>query len=81
MSGENMMALVRTMVSMLVEHPDKIRLSEKPEGTVTVIELQVAPEDYGRVIGREGVTIRAMRSLLSAACARKGLRYNLEVVE
>ena len=50
------------------------------EGT-TVFELRLAPQDVGKIIGRQGMTINAIRSLLLAGSARKGLRCTLEIVE
>ncbi len=50
------------------------------EGT-TVYELRLNPQDVGKVIGRQGMTINAIRSLLLAGSARKGLRCTLEIVE
>jgi predicted RNA-binding protein YlqC (UPF0109 family) len=48
---------------------------------MTVYELRMNPSDVGRIIGREGVTINAIRSLLTAGSAKKGLRCSLEIVE
>jgi predicted RNA-binding protein YlqC (UPF0109 family) len=48
---------------------------------LTVLELRVAKEDYGKIIGKQGRTVKALRGLLTAACAKNGLKYSLEVVE
>lgn len=76
-----MKELIVNLVRLLVDQPDKIRVAERREGNLTVLELKVAEDDYGKVIGKQGATVKAIRSLLSAASAKKGLRYNLEVVE
>ena len=73
-------------VRMLIEHIAK-SLVDAPEQVVVeqldgdVIELEVAESDMGKVIGRQGRTVRAMRALLSAAGVRGHKRYTLEVVE
>jgi uncharacterized protein len=73
-------------VRMLIEHIAK-SLVDAPEQVFVeqldgdVIELEVAESDMGRVIGRQGRTVRAMRAVLSAAGARAHKRYTLEVVE
>jgi predicted RNA-binding protein YlqC (UPF0109 family) len=73
-------------VRMLVEHIAK-SLVDAPEQVFVeqldgdVIELEVAESDMGKVIGRQGRTVRAMRAVLSAAGARAHKRYTLEVVE
>ena len=73
-------------VRMLIEHIAK-SLVDAPEQVFVeqldgdVIELEVAESDMGKVIGRQGRTVRAMRAVLSAAGVRAHKRYNLEVVE
>jgi len=73
-------------VRMLIEHIAK-SLVDAPEQVVVeqldgdVIELEVAESDMGKVIGRQGRTVRAMRAVLSAAGVRAHKRYTLEVVE
>jgi predicted RNA-binding protein YlqC (UPF0109 family) len=56
-------------------------VTERNEEGTQVIELRVAPEDLGRVIGKEGRTAKALRSILNAAAARKNQRVALEIVE
>ena len=51
------------------------------KGGTTIYELRLNPGDVGRVIGKQGVTINALRSLLTAGSARKGLRCSLEIIE
>lgn len=76
-----MQAFLEYVVKGLVEFPDEVTLTPVERSGMTIYELRVNPEDMGRVIGRQGVTINAIRSLLQAGSARKGLRCTLEVVE
>ncbi len=73
--------LIAFIAKSLVDQPDnvKVKLAEVEE-TVT-IELAVAPEDLGKVIGKQGRTARAMRSLLTASAARLDKRSRLDIVE
>ena len=73
--------LIAFIAKSLVDQPDnvKVKLAEVEE-TVT-IELAVAPEDLGKVIGKQGRTARAMRSLLTASAARPDKRSRLDIVE
>ncbi len=76
-----MQAFLEYVVKGLVAHPDDVTITPVEHNGMTVFELRVHPEDMGRVIGRQGVTINAIRSLLQAGSARKGLRCVLEVVD
>ena len=69
------------IIRQLVEYPDEMMLSEIPSGKTTIFKLQLRQSDVGRVIGRQGMTINAIRSLLTAGSAKKGLRCTLEIVE
>jgi predicted RNA-binding protein YlqC (UPF0109 family) len=73
--------LVEFVAKSLVDKPEGVALEEKLEGNLTVLELKVSKEDYGKIIGKQGRTIKALRTLVSAACAKNGLKYSLEVVE
>ena len=73
--------LVEYIVKFLVSNPDKVVAKEVIGLKVTVIELRVAKEDMGRVIGKEGKTATALRTFLQAAGAKSGRFYNLEIVE
>jgi len=66
---------------LIVDEPEEIDLEEIPGRDSTLFELQVAPEDLGKVIGRQGRTARALRSLLAARGSRDGERYELEIIE
>ena len=69
------------VVKGLVQNPDQVSITPVEKNGMTVYELRMNPSDVGRIIGREGITINALRSLLTAGSARKGLRCSLEIVE
>jgi predicted RNA-binding protein YlqC (UPF0109 family) len=73
--------LVSHLACGLVREPGQVRVREHVEHGRTVIELSVAPPDRGRVIGREGRTANAMRTLLDALAERQGRSVALEVVD
>ena len=74
--------LLEYLARGLVEHPDGVRVNEVDEGDgVTVLELSVADEDYGNVIGRGGRTASAMRTIIKAAAARHKRRVFLDIVD
>jgi hypothetical protein len=74
----NVCTLVELIAKALADKPDEVFV-EQLDGDV--IELEVAESDVGKVIGRQGRTVRALRALLSAAGLRARKRYTLEVVE
>jgi predicted RNA-binding protein YlqC (UPF0109 family) len=76
-----MQAFLEYVVKGLVAHPDAVTITPVERGGTTVYELRLHPQDVGRVIGRQGMTINAIRSLLLAGSAKKGLRCSLEIVE
>lgn len=76
-----MKELVRYIVSPIVEFPDQVDVREVESERAIVIELRVAESDLGKVIGKQGRTAKAMRTLLSAASAQTGKKYALEIVE
>jgi len=65
----------------LVDHPDKVEVKEIEGEKTTVIELKVAPEDLGKVIGKQGRTARAIRTLLAALARKQNKRAVLEILE
>lgn len=73
--------LVLFLARHLVTQPDAVEASETEGDSGTVIELRVARDDLGRVIGKQGRTAKAIRTLLSAAASRTGRRVMLEIVE
>jgi Predicted RNA-binding protein (contains KH domain) len=72
---------VEFIVGRLVENPDRMKVSVQEEGDNVSIELRVAQEDLGKVIGKQGRTARAMRTVLVAAKTGDGKRARLEIVE
>lgn len=73
---------VEDIVKALVSEPDSVSVREvERDRSTTVIEVRVAQSDMGKVIGRQGRTIRALRSLLHAVSAKREHRFILEVVE
>ncbi len=76
-----MRELVEFLARSLVEEPEQVRVTELRRDQATVLELQVAPADLGKVIGRQGRTARAIRTLLAAASTRGGRRYILDIID
>ncbi len=69
------------VIRQLVDFPDEVVLSEAPSGKATVFRLAMRQTDVGRIIGRNGQTIQAIRTLLASAASRHGERATLEIVE
>jgi predicted RNA-binding protein YlqC (UPF0109 family) len=76
-----MQGFLEYVVRGLVQHPDEVKVTPVEREGTTVYELRLNPQDVGKVIGRQGMTINAIRSLLLAGSAKKGLRCTLEIVE
>ncbi len=72
---------VEKIVKALADKPDEVVVSEKPSDRSVVITVQVAESDMGKLIGREGRTVKAIRSLLYAASQKHGKRFVLDIVE
>lgn len=73
--------LVEYMAKVLVEQPDQVHVEAVEDPATTTLKLRVAPGDIGRVIGKQGRTARAIRTLLHAAAAREKKRVVLEILE
>ena len=73
--------LIKFMAEALVDHPEQVDVSEVIGEQTTVIELRVAKEDLGKVIGKQGRTAKAMRTILSAASTKIRKRTTLEIIE
>ena len=65
----------------LVDQPEAVQIAETAEDDMVVLELRVAKEDLGKVIGKQGRTARAIRALLSATAGKENKRARLEIVE
>jgi predicted RNA-binding protein YlqC (UPF0109 family) len=76
-----MKELVETIARTLVDHPDQVQVHANVAEQATVLELRVHPEDLGKVIGRQGRTAKALRTLLGAAGLKTHKRYTLEILE
>ncbi len=76
-----MKELVEYMARALVDKPSEVSVAEVEGERTTVLELRVAQEDLGKVIGKQGKTARAMRTILSAAGTKLGKRCVLEILE
>jgi uncharacterized protein len=73
--------LVRYIAQALVDDPDQVAISMVESDQTSVMELKVAKEDLGKVIGKQGRTARAIRTLVSAAAAKGKKRTVLEIIE
>jgi predicted RNA-binding protein YlqC (UPF0109 family) len=76
-----MKELVEYMAKSLVDHPEAVSVTEVVTGTDVILELRVGPGDMGRVIGRGGRVVNAMRALVQMCAARQARRAQLEIVE
>lgn len=74
-----MKELLLYMAQNLVDHPDAVSVTEI-EGEETTLELRVAPEDMGKVIGRQGRIAKEIRTIIKSVAQRKGLRVNVEII-
>lgn len=73
--------LIRTIAVELVDHPDQVEVREITTENNSVIELRVAKEDIGKVIGKEGRTAQSMRTILAAVSTKLGKRAHLDIVD
>ena len=72
---------IEMIVKSLVDESDNVDIREVERNGSTLIEVRVAPNDVGKIIGKQGKTIRALRSLVRIAGVKKNRRYQLEIVE
>ncbi len=75
-----MRALIEYVTRGLVARPDDVQVAEAPSGRLTRYEITVAEEDVGKIIGRQGKVIRALRTLVKASATRQGTRVDVDVV-
>ena len=80
-SADDVKGLVELIAKALVDHPDQVRVNEVRGENTAVIELTVAKEDMGKIIGKQGRTAIAIRTLLSNVSTKTGKRFVLEIVE
>lgn len=76
-----MKELVQFIAESLVEFPEQVRVEEVEKENETVFELYVAPEDMGRVIGKQGRIAKAIRTVVKAAAIKSGARVHVEINE
>jgi hypothetical protein len=76
-----MQAFLEFVVKGLVDRPDAVSVTPQDRDGITIYELRVHPTDAGKVIGKQGATIHALRALLQAGSARKGMRCTMELLE
>ena len=76
-----MKELVEAIAKALVDHPDQVVVKAVDGEQVTVLELRVAPDDLGKVIGRQGRTAKSIRTILGAAGMKLRKRFTLEILE
>lgn len=79
--SDSMTTLVQYVATSLVDDPAAVRVTHKPGEQTDVIELAVAKDDLGKVIGRQGRTAKAIRSVLSAISIREKRKAVLEIIE
>jgi len=76
-----MKELIKEIAKSLVDNPDEVSVNEVEGDKTSVFELKVAKSDIGKVIGKQGNTARAIRTILSAAGTKLGKRFVLEILE
>jgi uncharacterized protein len=76
-----MKELVQLLARSLVTQPDAVEVKETESETTSVLELKVAKEDLGRIIGKQGRTAKSIRTILNAAASRTNRKVVLEIVE
>jgi predicted RNA-binding protein YlqC (UPF0109 family) len=73
--------LVRFIAKNLVDTPDEVTVESREDGDTVVISLSVAPDDMGKVIGRQGRIAKAIRTVVKAASVREDKKYMVDIVE
>lgn len=76
-----MTELIEFLAQSLVDNPDEVRVHTHERDQQTIVELEVAPADLGKVIGRQGRTARALRVILNAAGQKSRRRYALDILD
>lgn len=76
-----MQGFLETVIKGLVDHPEDVRISAQERGGTTIYEVRLHADDMGKIIGRQGATIHAIRSLLQVGSAKKGVRCLLELID
>ena len=76
-----MKELLLYVAKQLVDHPDAVTVTEREEADNTVLELRVAPEDMGKVIGRQGRIAKEIRTVVKTVAQRDGKRVTVDIVD
>ena len=76
-----MKELLLYVAKQLVDDPEAVTVTEREDGESTVLELHVAPEDMGKVIGRQGRIVKEIRILMKAVAQRKGKKVSVEIMD
>ena len=76
-----MKELIEYIARALVDNPEGVQVTEVTGQTASVLELRVGPDDLGKVIGKQGRTAKAMRTILAAAATKQGKRTVLEILD
>lgn len=75
-----MKELVEVIAKALVKNPDQVNVNETTDNSGTLYELQVAPEDMGKIIGKQGRIAKAIRTVVKAAATRENKRVMVEII-
>lgn len=76
-----MQAFLEYVVKGLVDRPDAVTITPVEQSGQTLFELRLHPTDVGKIIGKQGATIQAIRSLLQVGAAKRGVRCSVEIIE
>ena len=76
-----MKELIKHIIQALVDHPEQVVIAEVEGKQITVLEVKVAKEDLGKVIGKQGRNAKAIRTILNAASAKANKRTIMEIIE
>ena len=76
-----MKELIETVCKSLVDNPDQVKVNQIDGEHTSILELRVAPSDLGKVIGKQGRTAMALRTIISAIGMKERRRYNMEILE
>jgi uncharacterized protein len=77
--GSPLRAVVEVVVKTLVDQPDSVKVTESVRRGMTIVELTTAPGDMGKIIGRQGRTAAAIRTLVALTAERHGVRAQLDI--
>ena len=80
-NAQDIPGLMTHLAKALVDAPQEVLVEAFDEGSQTVLELQVAENEVGKIIGRQGRMARSLRTILGAAAGKTGKRYQLEILE